>query len=61
METLKSKMDLSLGEINQLLDNEKDVNVFKRVCMLLDANMLVIKLLKLFRCKTGFESYSRHS
>ena len=28
---LKSKTDLSLDEINELLDNEKDVNVFKKL------------------------------
>ena len=31
MENLKSRTDLSLDEINQLLDNEKDVNVFKKL------------------------------
>ena len=29
VEDLKFKTDLSLDEINELLDNEKDVNVFK--------------------------------
>ena len=31
MENLKFRTDLSLDEINQLLDNEKDVNVFKKL------------------------------
>ena len=31
MGDLKSRTDLSLDEINQLLNNEKDVNVFKKL------------------------------
>ena len=31
LENLKSRTDLTLNEINQLLDNEKDVNVFKKL------------------------------
>ena len=31
IENLKSRTDLSLNEINQLLNNEKDVNIFKKL------------------------------